>query len=238
MARQIFQATLESLRTLTPTVRELSIRFQEPSAMEFQAGQFAMLHIPGDHPKPVKRAYSIASDDRQPGIIKLIIKLVTDGIASEYVKNLSAGASLELSGPFGKLFFLEPPTEQVLFLCTGAGVSQHYSYLSSRAHIFAQNKYQMLFGVWNEDEIFYQNELDSLKQLLPHFDYEFVLDQPLKSDWSGKVGYVTNFIDQFNYLEVPTTFYLCGNPAMIKGMKALLAEKEFPKERIFAEAFN
>jgi ferredoxin-NADP reductase len=50
---------------------------------------------------------------------------------------------------------------------------------------------------------------------------------------------VQNFIKDFDYHSIPTTFYLCGNGGMIKDVKAQLIEKEaFDKGRIFSEAFD
>ena len=95
----------------------------------------------------------------------------------------------------------------------------------------------MLFGVRNEKEMYYQPQLEELTQSLPQFEYEFVLSRPSES-WTGKKGYVQNFVEDFNYMEIPTHFYLCGNGGMIKEMKALLKEKGFPKECLMTEAFH
>lgn len=238
MARTVYQSTLQEIRALTPSVRELTIRFGSPSGMPFEAGQFVMLHVPVEGKPPVKRAYSIASEDSKPGEIRLVIKLVPGGTASEYIRGLENGRPLELSGPFGKLTFRAPPTRQVVFLCTGAGISQHMSFLRSKCGAFPGTEYRLLFGVWNEEEMFYRERLDEAAKILPDFRYEYVLDKPTGAAWKGKTGHVTDHIENFGYLEKETTFYLCGNPAMIKSVKARLAEKGFPKERIFAEAFT
>lgn len=238
MARTNYQARLSALNSLTPTVRELEIDFIEPNSLPFEAGQFVMLHVPQEgETKPVKRAYSIASTDKTHSSLKLVIKLVEGGVASEYVKSLEAGATLELSGPFGKHFFKTPPTKNVIFLCTGAGVSQHYSYLVSKCEAFPEVNYMMLFGVWNEEEIFYKEKLEEAAQKIPNFQFEYVLDHA-KEAWSGKTGFITHYLDELDCDFNESTFYLCGNPAMIKEVKGILAEKDIGKEFIFAEAFH
>ena len=236
MARTIYSATLSEINSLTETVRELNIGFHQPNEMPFQSGQFVILHVPqADSEKKAKRAYSIASSHHDGQTIKLIIKLVPDGLASEYVKTLNPGDQLEVSGPFGKLLFKTPPTENIFFFCTGAGVSQHHSFLTSHADLLKDKNCHLFFGVWNETEIFFQKELEQIQ--LPKFNFEYVLDHALNDDWQGKTGYVTDYLNTLDFTNDNATFYLCGNPAMIKSMKAALEAKDFPKDRIFAEAF-
>jgi CDP-4-dehydro-6-deoxyglucose reductase, E3 len=237
VARTIYQARLKQINTLTPLVRELVIEFKEPPQMDFQAGQFVMLHVPDPgNEKPILRAYSLASDDKIKTQFKLIIKLFGEGVASQFIRDLKGGEELQFTGPFGKLLFKQPPAEQVLFLCTGAGLSQHMSFLLSHGEKYPNTKFHLLVGVWNEGEIFYEKEIAGLK--IKNFTSDFVLDKPADS-WKGKKGFVTDFLDQFNYNKIDTQIYLCGNPAMIKGAKDHLVEKNlFSADRIFAESFG
>lgn len=221
----------------TPNVRELMIETKTPAEFNFRAGQFVTLHVPQE-PKPALRAYSIASTEQQKNGFNLLFKKIEGGIASTYVWNLKGGEELTFTGPFGRVFFQEPPTEQVIFLNTGTGISQHYCYLLSKKDQYPNIRYRMLFGVRNEQEIYHQAQLEDLKKNLKDFDYQFVLSRPSES-WTGKKGYIQNFIHEYDYSKIPTTFYLCGNGAMIKDVKAQLIEKEgFDKGRIFSEAFD
>ncbi len=227
----------------TPTVRELDLKCNEN--FKFKAGQFVMLHVPKEgepegqqEAKPVLRAYSVASDDRQAGNLKLLVKYVENGIASKYFWQLKSGQEVQITGPFGKVLFKEPPTEQVVFLNTGTGVAQHYSYLVSKADLNPHLRYRMLFGVRNESDIYFEPELKEFSQKLSDFQYEFVLSRP-SEQWKGKKGYVQHFLDELEIDKRDTTFYLCGNSKMIKEVKHnLIEEKKFDKSKIHAEAFD
>ncbi len=234
-ARKIYQMKVQSLRDLTPNVRELVITSEEP--FQFRCGQFVMLHVPQPEGKPALRAYSIATAEQKTNGFTLLFKYVETGKASEYVWSLKGGETLSFTGPFGRVFFQEPPTEQIVFLNTGTGVSQHLSYLESKASDYPKLQFKMLFGVRSEADIYYQKELEALKARIPNFHYEFILSRP-SENWKGRKGYVQNFIKEFGYIEKPTTFYLCGNGGMIKDTKATLEADGFPKERIWAEAFD
>jgi NAD(P)H-flavin reductase len=237
VARTIFETRLRSITPLTPLLRELVVEFVNPPTMDFQAGQFVMLHVPDPEAgKPILRAYSLASDDRKKSEFKLLIKLFGEGKASQFIKNLKGGETLQFTGPFGKLLFKEPAAKQVLLLCTGAGLSQHISFLLSHGHKYPNSNFHLMIGVWNEGEMFYQKELSSLQ--IKNYKHEFVLDSPAEN-WKGKKGFVTDFLGQFDLKTTDTHVYLCGNPAMIKGAKEILIEKnQFPADRIFAESFG
>lgn len=225
---------ISSIKDLTPTVREVIVYAEH---FEFLAGQFAMLNVPTE-PKVTLRAYSIASDDRNRTGFKLLFKYVPGGIASEYIWSLKGSETLNFTGPFGRVFFKEPPTEQIVFLSTGTGLSQHVCYLESKSSLYPETKFKMLIGVRNEAEIYYQPELEILKKNILNFEYEFVLSRPSES-WSGKKGYVQNFLESFDYKKTPTTFYLCGNGGMIKEAKSILIEQNgLNPQFVLAEAFD
>ena len=187
---------------------------------------------------PALRAYSIATTDHNTKGFRLIFKFVDNGLASKYVWDLQEKAQLQFTGPFGKVFFQEPPTDQIVFLNTGSGVSQHYCFLESKMKEFPNLRYRMYFGVRYEEDIYYRNELDYLKRMLNNFTYDFVVSRPTEN-WTGKKGYVQNFLNETEYKSIPTTFYLCGNGAMIKDVKKELIEVNgIDPKRVWAEAFD
>jgi NAD(P)H-flavin reductase len=221
----------------TPNVRELVLATIEPDRFSFKAGQFVTLHVPQE-PKPALRAYSIASSDEVSTGFRLLFKYVPGGVASTYVWKLKKGDELQFTGPFGRIFFKTPPSQKIIFLNTGTGLAQHLSYLLSNLKNFPELQCWMLFGVRNESEIYYREQLEALTKALPNFKYEFVLSRPSEK-WTGKKGYVQHFIKDFDYKGTDTTFYLCGNGGMIKEVKQQLIEGEnFDKTKILAEAFD
>jgi len=240
--------TVAKIADYTPQIRELFISCTEPKEFEFRAGQFVMLHVPPDlskgpndaNGKPLKpalRAYSIASTDEIKNGFRLVFKFVEGGLASKFVWNLKENSVLDFTGPFGRVFFQEPPTEQVVFLNTGSGVSQHFSFIESNMKKHPNLKYRMLFGVRHEEDVYYQEELGRLSNGLKDFKFQYCLSRA-KEDWQGLRGYVQNHIEAFDFMNVPTTFYLCGNGAMIKDVKAKLEAAGFDMKQVFAEAFD
>lgn len=223
----------------TPEIRELYLNTAPQEEFSFRAGQFVMLHVPVEgSAKPALRAYSIASTDESKTGFKLVFKFVENGVASKYIWSLKGHEALQMTGPFGKVFFQEPPTEQIVFLNTGSGISQHFSFLESKMKTYPQLKAHLYFGVRRESDIYYESELKRLQQSLPNFQYHYILSRPSES-WTGKKGYVQHFLNETNYKNIPTTYYLCGNGGMIKEAKHQLIEVDgVDKTHIWAEAFD
>jgi CDP-4-dehydro-6-deoxyglucose reductase len=234
--RHVLKMRVAEIRDYTPRIRELFIESLEPETFEFRCGQFVMLHVPAE-PKTLLRAYSMASGDQKKNGFRLIFNYVDEGPASIFVWGLKGGDILDFTGPFGRLFFKEPPTEQIIFLNTGSGVSQHFSYMESMIEKYPNLNYRMLFGVRTEKDTYYQTELERLKKHFKNFEYHFVLSRPTQ-EWTGKKGYVQDHISEYKYLETPTTFYMCGNGGMIKAVKHRLSEEGFDSAHVLAEAFD
>jgi ferredoxin-NADP reductase len=233
--RPPFAARVQEILDHTPSVREL--RFELPTGQEFsfQSGQFVMLHVPSAN-KPLLRAYSVASSDQFTNAFRLIFKYVPQGAASEFVWSLKGSENLTFTGPFGRVFFKEPVADQVVFLCTGTGIAPHLSYLHSRSHLLMNKKCFMFFGVAQEADIFCERELLEIKKTIPHFHYEIVLSRP-SLHWTGRRGYVQNFLHETHFDKHKTDFYLCGNGAMIKETRELLERHQIAPEQIHSEAF-
>lgn len=236
-ARSLYHFKVNKIIDHTKEIRELILELTNQPQFKFKAGQFVMLHVPVEGAKPALRAYSIASTDQQENGFKLIFKFVEGGLASKYVWALNENETVQMTGPFGKVFFQEPPDEQIIFLNTGSGISQHFCFLESKMHQYPNLKYKLFFGVRTEKDIYYESELKRLQKSLPNFEYHYVLSR--SETWAGKKGYVQHCLKEIDYINTPTTFYLCGNGGMIKEVKHQLLEiDKLEKNKIWAEAFD
>jgi ferredoxin-NADP reductase len=236
MSRTIYKFKIENIKDYGSQTRQLDLKCQVPAEFKFKAGQFAMLHVPAD-PKPILRAYSIGSDDRITSGFRLIFKHVENGVASKFVWGLKGDEILNFTGPFGKLFFPKNPPKKMIMLSTSTGLAPHISYLESKSELYPNIQYRLLIGVRTEQDIFCTDILENLRNKLPDMKYEFVLSRPSPT-WTGKKGYVQDFVDEFSYFSKPTTFFLCGNSSMIDEVKVHLINRSFEKSHIISESYD
>ncbi len=234
--RIIYQAKIEKIIDYTPDFRELWLQLKEPKEFIFKAGQFLMLHVPGET-KPILRAYSIASSDRAKSQVKLIFKFVPTGVASEFVWKCKLDQEIKFTGPFGKVFFKEPVSEQIIFLNTGSGIAQHICFIRSHAELLQDKNISLFMGLRAEKDIYFESELKILQNDFKNFKYNYVLSRP-SDNWHGLKGYVQNQIEGLNYMQIPTDFYMCGTGGMIKQVKETLGNLGISPKNIIYEAFD
>jgi ferredoxin-NADP reductase len=229
-----FTCVVRSKRMLTPTVFEISFDTHEP--VEFQAGQFISIIIPGAGPKgrDLRRAYSIASaPEVRP--IELCVKLVEEGPGTNYLFKLNVGDTFKGWAPYGDFVYEPKAGRQACFIATGTGVAPFRSMvLSSKYKSEPPARAWCLLGVRTEDELLYTTDVGQLSSL----SWVTTVSQP-KGHYEGFRGRVTDFIrslgDDFNWAQ--TDFYLCGNGEMIKEAKEILGARGVDKDAIHQEKY-
>lgn len=209
-----------------------------PSTLKFQAGQFLMLHIPPLNPgeKDILRAYSLASGEQTPSQFRLLIKYVDEGVASKYFWNLEVGHTINLTAPFGKLFFPQTPSQKLFFLSTGSGLAPHLSYIETFLAQFPESHFHFLIGVRTQKDFFYIDYLNEKKKNFKNFDFEFVLSRP-DPTWKGKTGYLQKQIESLNFEISNCHFFVCGNKDMANATKHVLLDLGLAKDKVLVEIF-
>jgi NAD(P)H-flavin reductase len=221
---QLFTAKVAAIQDLTHDVRQIDLALLDPPEMTFIAGQFVSFEVdrPG-FPLPATRPYSIASPPQHRRTIQLVLNRVPGGPGSGYLFGLSSGDHTQFKGPVGS-FTLRDSSRDVLFVVTGTGIAPVRSMLWSLAIGNSTRRLTLFWGLRNERDLYYQEELVSLQSRLPNFSFTTTLSQPTES-WRGAVGrvtpLVTSTVTDVSNLEV----YLCGNGGMIRDVRDLIRNK-------------
>ena len=215
-------------------------------AIEFEPGQFMLLNVQDGKEPPVSRAYSIAG--RPYGNFLFCIKLIPGGRGSEYLRGLDLGDSVQLQGPTGHFTLGLSGTGQdekdLILVATGVGIApfmcmlrQMFAGGSVAEH--AQRKIFLHFGVRNEEDVFYKEQLDAWKAAHENFDYTLTLSRPAE-EWTGAKGRVTDHLaKQFESVDAARTeIFICGNGSMVKEVKEMAEEKGFAKADLHFELFT
>ena len=215
------------------------LEFTKPEGLAFKEGQFLLLDAPlVDNPEDVQpRAYSIASSPNDDTLL-LVIKLVPDGRWSNWVeKVVKKGTSTRVQCPFGKFLLNAESDKEYIMMCTSTGIAPFRSQLRTILPAGETRKIDLFFGVHNEKEMFWEDDLKELSDQYPNFSYHISIGEPSDA-WEGFEGYVqeqaSSIIDDFSNKQI----YICGAPVMTKSVKEIaLNEWGIPKEDVHMEGF-
>ena len=222
---------------LSPDVRELT--FDPGPGFAFTPGQWVSLRIPRpDDAEPLSRSYSIASWPRSDGGIDLAVTRVTEGPGSEYLHQITPGATLAMTHAQGFFTMPQPLPRPVLMVATGTGVAPLRSMLHAAFEQDNPHPITLLFGVRTEVDLLYRQEFEALARNHSLFRFEPTLSRP-GDGWAGRSGYVQTHLADLTASLGPCDVYVCGLHAMINGVRKVLKDTlGFTRENIHTERYD
>ena len=234
---QDYDCTVARIERLTPTITGVWLRLDGGRRIDFQAGQYINLRVPGD---PAPRAFSIASSPADGSEVELNVRLVPGGRATTWIhQQLRAGDRLRIAGPYGRFFVRKSAALPTLFLAGGSGLSSPRSMILDLLADGGGLPIVLVNGARNQAELYHHAEFEALAEREPRFTYVPVLsDEPAGSDWRGARGFVheaakAHFNNDFRGMNA----YLCGPPVMIEACIATLMQGRLFERDIYTEKF-
>ena len=232
---QDYDGEVTRIESLTPTIKGVWIKLDHP--IDFQAGQYVNLALPGDIGT---RAFSIASAPSSDGEVELNIRIVPGGKGTTYVhEELKAGDRLRITGPYGRFFVKKSAKVPKIFMAGGSGLSSPRSMILNLLEEGCDLPITLVYGQRNRNELYYHDEFTALAEKHPNFTYVPALsDEPEGSDWDGFRGYVhdaakAHFDNDFRDHKA----YLCGPPLMIDACITTLMQGRLFERDIYTEKF-
>jgi len=239
---QDHEGVIAELADLTPTAKGLFIEL-DGDGLEFQAGQYVNLELPGiEQP----RAFSMANAPSDPGILELNVRHVPGGEATTYIhEQIKAGDRVKLTGPYGRFFVRKSAPEHILLLAGGTGLSSIKSMLLDLLEddTQASKNVALVYGARDRGELYYHDLLTDLAGRHERFTYVPALSEPRTDDaWDGATGFAhdaanAHFDGDFRGYKA----YMCGPPVMIDAcitalIRGRLFERDMYMERFFSAA--
>lgn len=180
--------TVGKLDNLTPTIKGIWLKL-EGDGLEFQAGQYINVHVPGlEHP----RAFSIASSPSEPNLVEINVRRVEGGAATNYLHDeLSVGDELTITGPLGRFFVRKSYDEPMIFIAGGSGLSSPKSMILDLLEQGDKRPITLLYGARSSEELYYVDLFTELAARHNNFNYNAALsDEPENGEWQGARGFV------------------------------------------------
>ncbi len=236
-------ATIGTERVLTvhhwsPTV--FSFTTTRDQGLRFENGHFVMLGLVVNG-KPLMRAYSIASANHEEFLEFLSIK-VADGPLTSLLQHIKPGDEVLVSRkPTGTLLLHDlKPGKHLYLLGSGTGLAPFMSLIKDPELYKRFDKIVLIHGVRYRSELAYRDFID---WELTHHEYlgELVRKQliyypTVTRERFRYQGRITDLIESgklFTDIGLPTLdpgidkAMVCGSPAMLKDLSALLDSRGF-----------
>ena len=215
--------------------------FVEGEGFVFVPGQYVFLTIPS-FSNTVKRLYSLAGSNSDKNVFELLIKIVPEGAASEYIRGLALGDSIDVSGPAG-LFSQKTTATRKIYMVTGTGFAPVRSFLLSESANRINSS--LYWGLKNLSETYMLPDLLRLKSASPGFSFSYCLSQ--QSSFSSipadllhyyRSGHIdTVWAQDTPSIDVADEYYLCGSRTVIESLRLLLLSKGVSKDNLFFEKY-
>jgi len=249
-------AQIASWQEITPYLRLLRVKPVGWQLPDFQPGQFARLGLPDTNGQMVAdadpkasilwRSYSITSPPKQKDYLEFYLNRVDTGTFTPRLFGMSAGDRLHLSPRIEGRLTLEgvAPEQQLILAATGTGIGPFISMLRSGLLENRTASSVVLHGVRHITDLTFGKELEKLTADYPLFHYLPLVSRPEDPNWSGQIGHIQSLwkdrsekthkapIDYLLHNQPTpdnTHVFLCGNPAMITEMLAILEQASFQR---------
>ena len=232
MAAQWFRARVAEHTLLASKFQFLHLELIEPHRIEFTAGQYIMLKVPG---LIGLRQYSIASPPSMGHAVDLLVDMSPQGLGSKYLQNLKLGEEVEFMAPAGVFSVKEEP--ELCFVATGSGIAPIRSMIVDLLVEGRDKRTIWLhWGLRYPEDVFWFTDFAELTEEHDNFNFDPVLSRP-SDGWKFCRGHVAECVLKHRKQLATIGAYLCGNKAMIQEVTAVLVEKGVGGERIHMEEF-
>ena len=231
-----FATTVAAIDDLTPTIKGITLQLDEP--IDFQAGQYVQLRLPGVEGD---RPFSIANspgDVKARCVVEIHVRRVEGGAGTAYLHNtLKVGDKLTVSGPYGRFFVRESADQPLLFMAGGSGLSSPRSMILDLLERGCTLPITLVNGQRNKAELYHDDQFRALAAQYPNFSYVPALSEDA-SGFEGTKGFVheaakTHFSNDFAGRKA----YLCGPPPMIEACLTALMQGRLYERDIYTEKF-
>jgi NAD(P)H-flavin reductase len=219
-------AEVAEIKPETSTIKTFRFKLSEP--LEFRAGQFVQLTVPGLGEAPF-------TPSSAPGkSTDLEITILRTGHVTDYLHDtIKPGDAVGIRGPFGKGY----PTDKfngktVLVIGGGVGLAP------MRAGIYGlfqkiddYKRVSIKFGARSPEDFCFKGEFDEWAKK-PHTDLKLTIDRPAPG-WTGTVGVVTVLLDDLD-VDIENTYVIsCGPDIMLKFVTKKLLDLGFDPYHIY-----
>jgi ferredoxin-NADP reductase len=228
--------TLAIREVLPATPRARIVRLELGGAVfDYAAGQAVLVGTAGGP----KRPYSVAGspeEARREGCLELLVGVDANGAPGPHLA-LERGRVVDVNGPLGTFTFPPAPAERrFVFIAGGTGIAPLRAMLH-HALAIPHEEIGLLYSARTPDEFAYENELRALARG-GRIEFRQTVTRTVGDAWSGARGRIGRAELQPLIHDPATLCFICGPPALVAEMSAILAEIGILRSRIRVEEWG
>ena len=214
------RVTLVETLEITHDIREFHFNSAEPA--DFEAGQYALLHIPG---VSAPRAYSMCNIGNTGGAWHFQIRQVPGGKATENLfHQLTTGDQIELDGPYGMAYLRKNAARDIVCVAGGSGLAPMISIArgASQAGLLKTHKLHFFYGARSSRDVCGEEILRALPEMGGNLHFYSVVSQA-DAEWKGETGFVHDLVSRVLGTALPLhECYFAGPPLMTQALQEML----------------
>lgn len=233
MTPTVHHAILRRVWESHARARHFEFEVEGYERFEFRAGQYVSLHV-NFNGEPAARAYSVAA---RHGERRFELCANVSPEEDAWLLGLKKGDSVEFAGPFGSFHLRQPITPVSAFIATGTGIVPLRAMIRELYRKHRPAEAWLIFGVRREPDILYREEFEGLSREHPGFHFVPTLSRPGPA-WTGHRGYVQAQTGKYLASKEGLHAYVCGSPAMVEQVRALLQTLGYGEEAVSFERFE
>ncbi len=233
---ELYKAKVSDKKIFNTKFCLLKLELMQPHRIEFRAGQYILLSVPGIDQK---KHYSITSSPSMDHAVELLVDITPGGTGSGYLNQLNPGDDVEFRAPVGEFVLAEDNGEESLvFVASGSGISPIRSMILDLLENREDTRPMKLhWGLRYVEDMFWENDFREMAVEFDNFDIDITLSRPPLPEWKLCDGRVSDCLRNHPRDFSKTGFYICGNREMIEEVREILKEKGVEDGKVHFEKF-
>ena len=214
---------------------------EEPLLFSYKPGQFVtfILVIDGQE---VRRSYSMSSSPSRPHLLEVTIKRIPGGLVSNWLcDHVKLGDVLTIKGPTGKFTCFNYPSNKMLFIGAGCGVTPILSMSRWITDTASNVDVKLLASFKSLPDIIFRKELEMLSARSSGFKVGITVTSGWHGTefWTGFTGRVNeHMLNMFAPDIHERDIFLCGPEPFAGNVTKLLRDINYDMSRFHMESFG
>lgn len=224
--------TVTALGDIAVNTRRLRIRLDDQ--MEFNAGQYAEIIVPGHG---VGRQYSMANAPSNSKELEFHVKRTDGGLATAgwIFDGLAIGDRVSLRGPLGQFGITRRHDEPAILIGGGTGLAPLTSIVRHALEHDLLPELYLYHGGRRQNDLYDVDYFRELERTHPQFHYRPALSE---DTWDGACGMVTDVVLNDFATCKGLRAYVCGPPPMVEAAVKALKRRRMAPRLVLREEFT